>query len=203
MITSQTVFPIKIASTHAPKGLLGEDFDIELQEILSKVPNNRKLASGTGEVISTLRVLTDVMMLPSVKKFNEWTKTIIPSLWEEIGFAPSELAVERSWINRFNKGSRLRAHAHGSTEMVMTYYHKVPAGSSTITFFNPFDLSTGMAPFKDKSLTFTPEEGLLLAWPGFLWHEVNENEVDDGRIAISMHVHQGSYTLADRWRECN
>ncbi len=201
MISSQVVFPIKIASIHAPKDLLGEDFDKEIDEILSAIPEERRIPAARGKHLSTIRTMSDVMTLPSVNNFNKWVKEVIPSLWEEIGYAPAELAVERSWINQFSRGSLLRAHAHGSTEMVMTYYHKIPPGSGSITFYNPFDASTGMAPFKQKSLTISPEEGLLLAWPGFLWHEVHETSVEDKRMAISMHVHQGSYTLTDRWRE--
>lgn len=203
MITSKIVFPIKIASTYAPENLIGDDFDVELQQIFSKIEENRKVPAASGENLSTIRIMSDVMHLNSLKSFHNWLKSVIPSLWEEIGYEPSELSLERSWINQFMEGSRLHAHAHGSTEMVLTYYHKIPVGSSSITFYNPFDMSTGMAPFKQKMLTIQPEERLLLAWPGFLWHEVNENKVDDDRIAISMHVHQGSFTLADRWRVCN
>lgn len=201
MITSQVVFPIKIASTFAPKGILGEDFDKEIDEILNSMPEERRIPAARGEHLSTIRTMSDVLTLPSTKNFNQWVKEIIPSLWEEVGYAPADLAVERSWINQFSQGSLLRAHAHGSTEMVMTYYHRIPEGSGSITFYNPFDVSTGMAPFKQKTLTIKPEEGLLLAWPGFLWHEVHETSVNKKRMAISMHVHQGSYTLADRWRE--
>jgi hypothetical protein len=203
MIKSKIVFPVKIASTYAPAGLLTETFDEEIHQIVSPISKNLNLPSATGENISTIRVMPDIMTLPSVKKFSSWIKKVIPQLWEEIGYEPAELAVERSWVNQFKQGSILKAHGHGSTEMVMTYYHKIPAGSSSITFYNPFEVSTGMAPFSEKSFTIQPEEGLLLAWPGFLWHQVNENKVDDTRIAISMHVHQGSFTLADRWRLCN
>jgi uncharacterized protein (TIGR02466 family) len=201
MITSQTVFPIKIASTFwEDKHLLGEDFLKEITDIFESVPDNRKLETAAGDHDTTLRVLPDIINLESMKPLKFWLKNIVYKMWEEIGYAPTALAIERSWINQFKQGSRLRSHAHSSTEMVMTYYHKVPPGSSSITLYNPFELSTGMAPYEQKSITIYPQEGQLLAWPGFMWHEVNEQTIEDTRIAISMHVHQASYYLADRWR---
>jgi uncharacterized protein (TIGR02466 family) len=200
-LTSIPVFPIAIVKTNIKNlNLIGDDFDIEINEILDNVLPNRKLETANGEYSTTLRQYQDIMTLPSLRNFNDYIRDTMQQFWTNIGYTPAQIAVERSWINRFSKGSKLHSHAHGSTEMVMTYYHKIPQGSAAIKFFNPFENYTGMAPFKEKSFTYIPEEGDLLAWPGFLWHEIDEQAVNEDRIAISMNVHQGSYCLTDRWR---
>jgi len=202
MIIAQNVFPVIIAKTKwQDRHLLGEAFDKEINDILNNVPEDRKIDTAKGEYSTTIRQFNDIMNLPSVYPFRKWAESVMKDLWREIGYEDCDIAIERSWINQFFKGSKLGGHAHGSTEMVMTYYHKMPAGSSAITFYNPFEGQTGMAPYRQKLVTIQPEEGDLLAWPGFLWHEVEEQPVDGGRMAISMHVHQGSYALADRWRK--
>lgn len=203
-ISAIPVFPLRIAHANLKHlNLLGADFDKEINDILDAIPETRKLETATGEYSTTLRQYQDVMTLESVKNFNKYMKTFMKEAWATIGYEECGIAIERSWVNRFTKGSQLRNHAHGSTEMVMTYYHKMPEGSASITFFNPFDNYTGMAPFKEPLFRFTPKEGDILAWPGFLWHEVDEQAVDSERIAISMHVHQGSHMLVNRWRRIN
>lgn len=200
-LSSMLVFPVNIVKTNIKHlNLVGHDFDLEITEILDNIPSNRKLETANGEYSTTLRQYQDIINLDSLKKFNNYIRSTMMEFWKKIGYEESQIAIERSWINRFSKGSKLHSHAHGSTEMVMTYYHKIPNGSASIRFFNPFDNYTGMAPFINKSFTYSPKEGDLLAWPGFLWHEIDEQSVEGDRIAISMHVHQGSYCLADRWR---
>ena len=151
------------------------------------------------ELGNYIKLYDDIINIQSMVKFKSYMRNYMKTAWTNIGYEECGIAIERSWINRFEKGSRLMGHAHGSTEMVMTYYHQVPEGSAEISFFNPFDRQLGMAPFKNKLFTYAPKAGDLLAWPGFLWHEVHVQQIDQPRIAISMHVHQGSYALADRW----
>lgn len=204
MIQQVNVFPLIIAVNNLKEqDLLGPDFDQEINSILDAVPDDRKLETATGTYSTTLREFNDIMNLKSVERFNNYMRTYMKEAWAAIGYEDCGIAIERSWVNRFHKGSQLQGHAHGSTEMVMTYYHKMPEGSASITFYNPFDRQTGMAPFAQKVFTYSPKEGDILAWPGFLWHEVQEQNVNSERIALSMHVHQGSHTLVDRWRRIN
>jgi uncharacterized protein (TIGR02466 family) len=200
-ISSIPVFPINIVKTNIKHlNLIDSNFDLEINEILNSIQSNRKLETANGEYSTTLRQYQDIITIDSLRNFNSYIRNNMKQFWRDIGYQEAQIAVERSWINRFSKGSKLYSHAHGSTEMVMTYYYKIPKGSASIKFFNPFDNYTGMAPFREKAFTYTPEEGDLLAWPGFLWHEIDEQAIDEDRIAISMHVHQGSYSITDRWR---
>lgn len=183
------------------ENLLGDDFNKEIKKILSS--NTENIETASGNYSTTIRGFYDITILDSMSRFKSRMKRLIHEAWEALGYEPSDINIERSWINSFSKGSSLETHSHGSTEMVMTYYHKVPEGSSSIKFYNPFDASTGMAPFKNKVFEYKPKEGDLLAWPGFLWHKVEEQEVHEERIAISMHIHQGSFSLTNRWRRVN
>ena len=200
MTTSVNIFPIHLHIKNLKdENLLSTDFDIEINTILNEISEDRKLETATGEYSTTIRNYDDIIKIPSMSKFKSYMRNHMKQAWADIGYEECGIAIERSWINRFQKGSRLAGHAHGSTEMIMTYYHNVTEGAASISFFNPFDRQTGMAPFKNKVFTYTPKAGDLLAWPGFLWHEVTTHQIDQSRVAISMHVHQGSYTLTDRW----
>jgi uncharacterized protein (TIGR02466 family) len=200
MSTLVNLFPIHLSIKNLKdENLLGSDFDAEIASILNNIAEDRKLETATGDYSTTIRSYDDIINIHSMSKFKSYMRNYMKTAWTDIGYEECSIAIERSWINRFEKGSRLMGHAHGSTEMVMTYYHQVPEGSAEISFFNPFDRQLGMAPFKNKLFTYAPKAGDLLAWPGFLWHEVHVQQIDQPRIAISMHVHQGSYALADRW----
>lgn len=198
MIITRDIFPVTIAHTNwADKHLLGDDFDIEVAHYLNQSVSDARKLQPTIE--STFRFTNDVMGMESVKPFRYWMESIMDDLWAGIGYEPAEIAIERSWINRVPKGAHLFGHAHGSTEMVCTYYHKAPTGSAKLILHNPFEMQSGMSPYANKTIEIQPKDGDLYAWPGYLWHSVETHETDEPRIAISMHVHQGSYTLSNRW----
>ena len=200
MIITQDIFPVTYAkTTWSDSHMLGQQFDQELDQILDLVPNNKKLETLVGEYNTTLRVTNDIMQMESAKPFRYWIESTMQELWQAIGYEECQIAVERSWINKMGHGSSLKPHAHGSTEMVATYYHKAPPGSGKLVLYNPYELQTGMAPYARKSVVIEPKAGELYAWPGYLWHSVETHEAVEPRIAISMHIHQGSHTLTNRW----
>lgn len=196
MIITQNIFPVTIAKTvWQDSHLLGEEFDNAIDQVLSQQRDPQKLQPT---IESTFRMTNDVFEWEITRPLKYWVQSVMKDLWESIGYEPADIAVERSWINRVPKGAFLSGHAHGSTEMVATYYHKAPPGSAKLVLYNPFE-QTGMSPYKQKEYVIEPKSGELYAWPGYLWHRVEPHELSDPRIAISMHIHQGSFTVADRW----
>jgi len=66
-------------------------------------------------------------------------------------------------------------HLHGNNPYVWVYYVKVPKNSGDLVFS-----------FFDKFVCpITPEEGVLLIFPGWMYHSVSKNKSDEVRISIS------------------
>lgn len=205
MIITQNIFPVTIASTSwQDRHLLGEEFDAELDRLLlglaGETEVDTKLLTLVGNNHSTFRYTTDFMLIKQAEPFRKWIEQIKHEMWTAIGYEECQIAIERSWVNKLGQGAGLRPHAHGSTEMVMTYYHKAPPGSGKLKLYNPYE-NTGMAPYSNKVIEIEPTEGTLYAWPGYLWHEVEQHNLESERVAISMNVHQGSHTISNRWKK--
>lgn len=98
------------------------------------------------------------------------------------------------FLNSFNTGSAHAKHVHSQCSISGIYYLQTPPGSSPITFYPNqhfkefFDY---MYAIKDptnwysmQSTKYEPFPGLLLIWPGWLWHEVVPNQSTEPRTSI-------------------
>lgn len=98
------------------------------------------------------------------------------------------------FLNSFTQGSAYAKHLHSQCSLSGIYYLQTPPGSSPITFYPHqtykefFDY---MYAVKDPtnwysmgSTKYEPFPGLLLIWPGWLWHEVVPNSSTEPRTSI-------------------
>lgn len=98
------------------------------------------------------------------------------------------------FANSFKKGSAHPRHVHTQCSISGIFYLKTPPGSSPIIFYPN-------QPFKDffdymfcrrndtnwysmPSKQYDPYPGLLLIWPGWLYHEVPPNNSDEPRTSL-------------------
>jgi uncharacterized protein (TIGR02466 family) len=88
------------------------------------------------------------------------------------------------------------AHIHPNSLFSGVFYLAAPAGSGALAFLDP---RTGaqilQAPLKINTARsepgrarWLPQEGLLLLFPAWLWHEVEISRCDQPRISISFNV---------------
>ena len=76
--------------------------------------------------------------------------------------------------------------------MSAAYYVKAPKNCGDIIFYDPRSAAVYFTP-KHKSsnnlnantFAVTPEEGMLVLFPGYLHHSVNTNNSDEERVIIS------------------
>lgn len=101
------------------------------------------------------------------------------------------------WLNRLGKQGAHAKHAHGGVHYSGTLYVNIPDGASNIRFYNPHTdiMSLSALPVEydgDPSASlyvdFKPEEGKLLVWNSYLYHEVLENTIDNFRDTISFNI---------------
>ena len=102
------------------------------------------------------------------------------------------------WANVNSKYSYHEQHIHPNSFLSGVYYVKVPKNSGQINFIDPKNSmrSLELEPDRTKQLTdplrrqidVTPEDGLLLLFPSWLSHEVQQNTTDDERISIAFNL---------------
>lgn len=101
-----------------------------------------------------------------------------------------------TWANVNSKGHRNQRHVHLDTSIFLSgvYYVKVPENSGRIRFYDPRGpLMTCMPDheyFNDghEYHYIDPEEGMVLFFPCWLEHDVEENDSDEDRISIAFNI---------------
>ncbi len=98
----------------------------------------------------------------------------------------------RSWVNINRKGDKNRRHLHLDTSIILSgvYYVSVPENSGNIRFYDPRGAwvkeMIDHHYFNDnyEYHYITPKEGLILFFPSWLEHDVEESQSDEERISI-------------------
>jgi len=100
------------------------------------------------------------------------------------------------WVNVKGKGEAIEAHAHNDCSVTATYYLKTPEDCGDLVLLNtdPLIDDQGAFLFNQASVIphrhIKPREGLLVIFPGYVVHEVQENRSDDRSISLSTDMQQ-------------
>ena len=132
-----------------------------------------------------------------INSFKDFLKHIIEDEfgWEYI---PNKQRVVAMWAIINKKNSYNVKHNHQNCYLSSAYYIKKPENSGDITFYDPKESKTYRFPEVEKhtnysaeSVTIKPEEGDLLIFPSYLYHDVGVNLSDEERIVVSFNVDIG------------
>jgi uncharacterized protein (TIGR02466 family) len=101
-----------------------------------------------------------------------------------------------SWININGPGHSNRRHSHVDTSIILsgTYYLQVSENCGLIKFHDPRghiiqDMPDTKYYFDGYSYnTIKPENNLLLFFPSWIEHEVEENKSKEDRVSISFNI---------------
>lgn len=101
-----------------------------------------------------------------------------------------------AWVNINKKGDYNKRHIHFDSALFLSgvYYVKVPEKSGDIRFYNPrgcmSDTTYDHRYFNDGHIyqALSPKEGMILFFPTWLEHDVEENLSCDDRISVSFNV---------------
>ena len=103
--------------------------------------------------------------------------------------------ISNMWAIINNKASSNARHIHGNTFMSAAYYIKAPKKSGNIIFYDPRSAPTFSHPnassvnkLNATSHSIEPQEGLLILFPSYLHHSVDENISDEERIVLSFNI---------------
>jgi len=100
------------------------------------------------------------------------------------------------WSNVNLKGNSNIRHTHFDSRILLSgvFYVKVPPNSGNIRFYDPRGISIHNPPdnryyFNGSEYHYiTPEDGMLLFFPSWFEHSVEENESDEERMSIGFNI---------------
>jgi len=101
-------------------------------------------------------------------------------------------AVTTAWMTITPKGHQSHVHSHGPADISGVYYYQTNGHDGSIFFQNPNNrLLERTRVFYDsayKHISYAPEIGKLLLFPGWLEHGTAENKTDHERVSVSFNI---------------
>ena len=123
---------------------------------------------------------------------NKINKAIIDLGWNN---SSNEFKITEAWSIINSKNSSNSRHIHSNSYISAAYYVKAPANCGDIVFYDPREArvirkprSSSSNPLNSDVVNITPQEGLLVLFPSYLYHSVNENLSGSERIVISFNL---------------
>ena len=135
---------------------------------------------------------------------EEPPKKFIKALMKNINNALSEMdwdlekqdvKITNMWAIINKEGAFNQKHHHGNSDLSAAYYVKAPESCGDIVFYDPRPAPVFKHPIARKPNilnasinSIKPEEGLLVLFPSYLEHSVNQNLSKEKRIVISFNI---------------
>ena len=125
-----------------------------------------------------------IQVLDHVKKFVAY-----------YGILDAEFKIKQSWMTLTNSGGTTHTHSHGSTDISGVYYFRTSGDDGSIYFESNNKLMGASAMFGTgaHNITYRPEVGKLILFPGFLEHGVYENTTTNERVSVSFNIFVNRY----------
>jgi len=105
------------------------------------------------------------------------------------------IKITSMWAIINNKEALNERHIHGNNFISAAYYVKAPTNCGDIVFYDPRSApsfskpqSIGSNKLNANYQSIAPQEGLLVLFPSYLHHSVEENKSNDERIVISFNI---------------
>ena len=132
-----------------------------------------------------------------INNFKDFLKQIITNEmgWE---YVPNKQRIVAMWAIINKKDSYNVKHNHQNCYLSASYYVKKPKNSGDISFFDPKEMKTYRFPeikkntdYSVEKITIKSEEGDLLIFPSYLYHDVEKNLTNEERIVVSFNIDVG------------
>ena len=129
-----------------------------------------------------------------VKSIHAYVKEVIVDGfgWK---YVPEKVGVSEIWAIINKKGTFNSSHNHPGSYLSAAYYVKAPNNCGNIHFYDPNEIKKFNSPSTEKltelstsGFSIKPEEGHLLIFPSYLYHDVGKSLSDEDRIVISFNV---------------
>ena len=121
---------------------------------------------------------------------HEIEKHVLEYIQSLGGDVSRKFKISSSWLTQTKTKEYTRIHNHGYSDMSGVYYFKTNQNDGDLVFLSPNGhLATMVFADVKDTVSYTPEEGKIILFPGWLYHTVGENETLDDRISLSFNVY--------------
>ena len=110
-------------------------------------------------------------------------------------YIPEKVGISEIWSIINKKGTFNTSHNHPGSYLSAAYYVKAPDECGDIHFFDPNEIKKFNSPpienrteLSASGFTIKAQEGSLLIFPSYLYHDVGKNLSNEDRIVISFNV---------------
>ena len=121
----------------------------------------------------------------------------IQKAMEDMGWdlKKNKIEIPNIWSIINKRGSSNAMHIHSNSYISAAYYVKAPEKCGDIVFYDPRQSRLVRKPkisklnnLNGEEVNIKPTDGLLVLFPSYLYHSVNENLSNEERIVISFNV---------------
>ena len=141
---------------------------------------------------------TDLLADPDLNSVFRWIAGCTQRAVESIGWDTDRASpcFNNAWAMVNREGHSVRAHLHPNSLFSGVLYLTAPEGSGAIALLDPrAGAQVLLPPLRDPAAGYAcgrvlrqPRPGLLLLFPGWLWHEVERSRSSEPRICISFNI---------------
>ena len=110
-------------------------------------------------------------------------------------YIPEKVGISEIWSIINKKGTFNTSHNHPGSYLSAAYYVKAPDECGDIHFFDPNEIKKFNSPpienrteLSASGFSIRAQEGSLLIFPSYLYHDVGKNLSNEDRIVISFNV---------------
>jgi uncharacterized protein (TIGR02466 family) len=96
-----------------------------------------------------------------------------------------KIIIKDSWVTKFLPGDTAQIHDHRSDVLSGVYYIKAMGNEGNLKLLNPLSYDNFV---NDVSYEITPTTGKLVLFPGWLKHQVLQNNSANERISLAFNL---------------
>lgn len=98
--------------------------------------------------------------------------------------------ISSCWFTNTTLGQHTRIHNHRYADISGVYYYKTNCKDGSLVFVSPVPaLSSMIYANSNDTVSYAPDIGKIILFPGWLYHTVDENETGDERISVSFNIY--------------
>lgn len=138
----------------------------------------------------------NVFDIPGINSLENFIRNSVEIVDKQVGLS-GELRFTKSWFSINRKNSYHEQHHHCPNIWSGVYYLQADHNDATISFINKNLIDTGWPYYSKKEMNTEfnstqtvcrPESGMLLIFPSYLHHKVDQQTSDNERITIAFNM---------------
>ena len=176
-----------------------KELNKELENYILSLKNQNKEGQKKSNIGGWHSPFFDIENNNVAKKFaNIMEKFYKDVIMSDMGwkYENQKVNIEAMWSIINKKGSFNIQHNHPNSYLSAAYYVRHPEKSGGIKFYDPREQKSMRYPkiikhgeFSSATVQIEPQEGDLLIFPSYLYHDVGINSSDEDRIVVSFNIY--------------